>query len=315
MNDYTSLKKYLLLIQEFHNQEYLDAYDPRLQELIGLGQKQLDRMLTELTNEFENIIQTNMGRKKTYKLIRPIDIFQETLKNSYDIGWLFQMAHDADPNVFGELEKFTQQNEHIYQFKNTPFEDIKTLEAKDIFKKLQIAVKNREYKKIKFISDPNIYDNLKCLKLIFMDSNWYLAFVDNSEKLRFGRVAFIQSVDYASKSNSFQKSSIEKYFEFLNQEVENALTLYGVDKKIAKIKVFPKIARYFEQDMKKFFVSQKFIEKCDDGGIVVSVTYTQPLEILPFIKKWLPNMKILEPQELREELIKDLQESIDKQNL
>ena len=313
MSDYTSLKKYLLLIQEFHKEEYLDAYDQRLQELIGLGQKQLDRMLTELTNEFENIIQTNIGRKKTYKLIRPIDIFQETMKNSYDIGWLFQMAHDADPNVFGELEKFTQQNEHIYQFKNTPFEDIKTLEAKDIFKKLQIAVKNREYKKIKFISDPNIYDNLKCLKLIFMDSNWYLAFVDNSEKLRFGRVAFIQSVDYASKSNSFQKSSVEKYFEFLNQEVENALTLYGVDKKIAKIKVLPKIARYFEKDMKKFFVSQEFVEKHPDGSVDFFVKYTQPMELLPFVKKWLPNIKILEPIELRDLLVDELKKSIENQ--
>ena len=313
MSDKTVLKKYLLLIEELHKREVLNAYDDALQTLVGVGQKQIDRMLTELTNDFDNIIQINNGKRKEYKLVKPIDIFQETLKNSYDIGWLFQMAHDADPGVFCELEKFTKQNEHIYQFKNTPFEDIKTLEAKDIFKKLQIAVKNREYKKIKFISDPNIYDNLKCLKLIFMDSNWYLAFVDNSEKLRFGRVAFIQSVDYASKSNSFQKSSVEKYFEFLNQEVENALTLYGVDKKIAKIKVLPKIARYFEKDMKKFFASQEFVEKHPDGSVDFFVKYTQPMELLPFVKKWLPNIKILEPIELRDLLVDELKKSIENQ--
>ena len=313
MSDKTVLKKYLLLIEELHKREVLNAYDDALQTLVGVGQKQIDRMLTELTNDFDNIIQINNGKRKEYKLVKPIDIFQETLKNSYDIGWLFQMAHDADPGVFCELEKFTKQNEHIYQFKNTPFEDIKTLEAKDIFKKLQIAVKNREYKKIKFISDPNIYDNLKCLKLIFMDSNWYLAFVDNSEKLRFGRVAFIQSVDYASKSNSFQKSSVEKYSLFLNNEIENALTLYGVDKKIAKINVFPKIARYFEKDMKKFFVSQEFVEKHPDGSVDFFVKYTQPLELLPFVKKWLPNIKILEPIELRDLLVDELKKSIENQ--
>ena len=69
---------------------------------------------------------------------------------------------------------------------------------------------------------------------------------------------------------------------------------------IVKIK---RIKKYFKKNMKKFFPSQKFIEENEDG-IVFEISYTQPLEILPFIKRWLPNMEIIEPKELKEGLKK-----------
>jgi predicted DNA-binding transcriptional regulator YafY len=63
--------------------------------------------------------------------------------------------------------------------------------------------------------------------------------------------------------------------------------------------------------MKKFFPSQKFISE-DENGVIFTINYTQPFEILPFIKKWLPSMEILEPQELKDELKKDLEIAIEK---
>ena len=52
--------------------------------------------------------------------------------------------------------------------------------------------------------------------------------------------------------------------------------------------------------MKKFFRSQKFISETKDNGVLFSVEYTQDLEILPFIQKWLPDLEILEPQSLKD---------------
>ena len=63
--------------------------------------------------------------------------------------------------------------------------------------------------------------------------------------------------------------------------------------------------------MKKFFPSQKFISE-DENGVIFSINYTQSLEILPFIKRWLPSMEILEPQELKDELKKDLEKALKK---
>ena len=51
--------------------------------------------------------------------------------------------------------------------------------------------------------------------------------------------------------------------------------------------------------MKKFLQSQKFIEELEDGSVIFSLEYTQPLEILPFIQQWMPYM-IIENGEIKD---------------
>jgi len=62
--------------------------------------------------------------------------------------------------------------------------------------------------------------------------------------------------------------------------------------------------------MKSFLASQTFIKKEEDGSIIFTLKYTQALEILPFIQKWMPHLVILEPKELQNEYKKKLQEAL-----
>lgn len=305
----STFQKYLFLLEELNLKGLIDPYDKEIQDSLKLGQKQINRLLDEFLSVFDNIVPETKGKKRTYKLVKPMDIFIEAFKNFNEVGWLFNMACDGDPEIFKELENYTKQNKNIYMFKNSPFEDLQSLESKEMFKRLKTAVKHKEYRKIKFLHDENTYDNLKCLKLIFMDNNWYIAFVDNEDKLRMGRISFIQSVEYASKMGSFQSSSVEKHLEFL-ATAQNSMSLFGVDKKVARLKASPNIARYFEEGMKIFLLSQKFIEKQNDGSVIFTLEYTQPLEILPFVQRWLPDITILEPQELKDEYKNKLQSAI-----
>jgi predicted DNA-binding transcriptional regulator YafY len=225
------------------------------------------------------------------------------------------MAHEGDPEVFKELEQFTNSSQHIYKFKNTPFEDIKSLEEKDIFKKLKRAIKNREYAKITFKYSDNVFDNLKCLKLLFIDNNWYLAYIGNEDKLRLGRMSFIKKVEYATKINSYQPSTVEKQIQFLDTKLQNAMTLYDTEQKIATLKASGFITRYFEEGMKKFLSSQKYQKRLDDdGSIIFTVKYTQDIEILPFIQSWMPDLTIIEPQELKNSYLQKLQEATNNLN-
>ncbi|NEW59991.1 WYL domain-containing protein, partial [Sulfurovum sp. bin170] len=98
---------------------------------------------------------------------------------------------------------------------------------------------------------------------------------------------------------TFHKKDIKPYLDFLTT-VQNAMTLYGVESKVATIKATPTVAKYFEKDMKKFLPSQKFKKKLADGSVLFTLNYTQELEILPFVQKWLPDLLVLEPVELRE---------------
>jgi len=62
--------------------------------------------------------------------------------------------------------------------------------------------------------------------------------------------------------------------------------------------------------MKRFFISQQFIQQYEDGSVEFRVDYTQDLEILPFVKRWLPDIVVLEPSELKRALVEDLQAAL-----
>ena len=311
----TKLKRVLFILEEFHMREnnILDAYDKRLLDECNLSSKQMGRLLDEIAEELDSINIVKMGRKKAYKLLKPMDIFIETFRNSNDISWIFNMAHDGDPEVFKELEQFTKKTKHIFQFHNTPFEDTETLEEKEIFKTLKRAVKNREYLKITFKGKDKPLDNLKCLKLIFMEGNWYLAYVDEKEQCRFGRVSFMDKIDYATKKEFFHLSSVKIHLKFL-QNIQNSMTLYAFPKQKARLKAVGDAAKYFDKEMKPFLSSQKFKEVLEDGSVIFTVEYTQDMEILPFIQKWLPNLIILEPKSLKETYRDFLQIMINRLN-
>lgn len=298
----STLKKYKIIIEEFEKRQNkcLTGYDEILINKLGLSPKQIDRLIKELSVEFDNIVQVENTKKKTYKLIKPIDLFVEAFDKSEEIGWLFNMASDADPAIFKQLERYTNQNKSIYKFQNTPFEDIKTLEQKKIFQTLKRAVKNREYVKIKYQNIEKEFDNLKCLKLVFIDNNWYVSIVDNENNLRLVRISFIENVNYASKFESYQIASIKNELNFIENRLQNSMSLYNTEIKTAILKALPHVARYFKKDMKKFFITQEFKELLEDGSIKFTINYTQPMEIIPFIQKWLPDIIILEPQELKD---------------
>jgi len=302
-----------IIVDEFNKRDpkELSIYDEVLKEKLAKSPKTIQRYFEEFQAKYNSIVEVAKRKQKTYKLINPVDIMLESFDHYENIGWLFQMIQENDPIAFKDLEIYTKKDKHLYQFQTTPFEDIDDLESKQSFKRLKNIIQARDYAKLTFMYDNNTYDNLKCLKLVFMDNNWYIAYVDEEDKLKFGRISFIQRVDFATKSGHFQPSSVSKHIHFLEHSIQNSMTLYDVSKKTATIKANPNIARYFKKYMKKFLSTQKFIKEQDDGSIIFELTYTQPLEILPFVQKWLPDLVILEPQELKDEFRKKLKQALE----
>ena len=314
MADLTTIRKYNIILEEFNlsADKTLTAYSEVLADRLSLGSKQILRLLRDLEAEFDAIVKIDGQKRETFKLIKPIDLFVETFENAENIDWFFHMAHDADPEIFKELENFTNQNKIVYKFINTPFEDMEQLKGNGILKKLESAVKLREYRKIKFAGLENAIDNQKCLKLLFIDNNWYIATVGEDDIARLSRVSFVEDVSYATNIGKFQKSSVSKQMKFIEDDIQNSFSLYGKEKKLATIKVAPDKARYFKEGMKKFLSSQKFKEELSDGSVEFTVEYTQPLEILPLIQKWMPSLVIVEPQELKDEYKQILVQSLEE---
>jgi len=297
------------LMEYFLLQKEISSYDEHILREFGCNQKTLERYLKDIESSYDHIITIKKSRQKFWKLERVSDIFDEFIKNSNDISQLFLMAREFDPEIFRELEegtlsKIAKNDEEVFLFKNSIMEEIQSHKARKVFENLKQAIKNYEYRDIIYRYDTtNMKKAIKCLKLVFMDNNWYLAFIEN-DKLQFMRLSFIDEVKYSSKS-TYQRADISPYLEFL-KNAQNSMTLFDVEQKTATIKATPSIAKYFDDGMKKFFSTQTFKKVLDDGSIVFTIKYTQPLEILPFIQKWLPDLVILEPKELRDEYLKKL---------
>ena len=148
----------------------------------------------------------------------------------------------------------------------------------------------------------------KCLKIVFTDSNWYLAIEDAEGNFRLLRVAFIVSLSKSSKK--YEGKILKEYKTYFNK-IQNAMSLPSEPLRRALLKASPKVAIYFKEGMKLFFPTQKFKKKLDDGSIIFSIDFTQDMEILPFIKKWLPDIEILEPKDLRETFKEQLKAALD----
>jgi len=301
------------LMELFLSQKEISSKDEHILDILGCSPKTLERYLKDIESLYPHIMRIKQSRKYVWKLVRVSDILEEFIKNSDDISQLFIMAQEFDPQILKELEKGTlskiSNNSDVFLFRNSIMETIQDPKSKEIFKNLKRAIANHEYRDITYTyKTTNIYKNAKCIKLLFIENNWYVALVDEKKELSFKRLSFIDKVSYSSK-NSFQMHEIEPYLEFL-KNAQNPMSLYGVKVKKATIKANPNIAIYFQKDMKKFLPSQTFKKRLDDGSIIFTINYTQELEILPLIQKWLPDLIILKPQELKDAYIKKLNDTL-----
>ena len=135
-----------------------------------------------------------------------------------------------------------------------------------------------------------------------------MAIEDNEENFRLLRVAFIVSLTKSSKN--YQKKILSKYKTYFNK-IQNAMSLPSEPSRIALLKASPKVAIYFRKGMKPFFPTQKFKESLGNGSVIFSIDFTQDMEISPFVKRWLPDIEVLEPTDLRQTFKEQLKIALD----
>ena len=246
-----------------------------------------------------------------------ITILEYLLKNSNDIGWLITLLNENDPNLLSEFEKEiskqVKEDSKVFLFKTNPLEALQDEPSKRYLGELRSAVMRREYRDIryKYIGEVENLMDSKCLKIVFTDGNWYLAIEDNEENFRLLRVAFIVSLSKSSKN--YQSKILDKYKTHFNK-IQNAMSLPSEPFQRAVLKASPKVSIYFRKGMKSFFPSQKLNETMSDGSVIFSIDFTQDMEILPFIKRWLPDIEILEPKSLRDKFKDELKAALDLLN-
>ena len=299
------------LMEHFLTQKEISSYDEHILSEFACDRKTLERYLNDIEMNYGHILTIKKSRKKFWKMVTVSDVFLEFVKNSDEITGLFLMAQEFDPYIFKEIErgtlsKLANNDEDVFLFKNSIMEELQSPKLKKVFKSLKVAIAKHEYRDIVYHYDEVVvHKNEKCLKLVFMDNNWYVVVVSQEKRLLFRRLSFIDEVSYSSSKTTYAKREVQPHLEFL-KKVQNAMTLYEVTPKKAIIKATPNIAKYFKKEMKRFLPSQHFLKEEPDGSVLFTLEYTQELEVLPLIQKWLPDLIIVEPLELKEAYVQKL---------
>jgi len=307
------------LIKLFVERKELTADDPYILNMLECSQRTLERYFKELQDIYGHIITIKRVRKKYYKLVSISDIIEEFIKHSDDISELLQMAREFDPEILKDLEKSTlkklaTKDNSIFVFRNYTMEGLSDPKVKEYFNYLKGAIKKDKSLNIsyKLGKESFFFSGAKPLKLVFINNNWYVAIVYDKKELQLLQLNFITDISKSNLKVKIEYKDLESYLSFLKY-IQSALTLYGKAKKVAKIKATPNVAHYFREHMKKLLPSQKFIKECEDGSVIFSLEYTQELEVLPLIQKWLPDLIILSPKELQRAYIKKLQTTLENQ--
>ncbi len=144
------------------------------------------------------------------------------------------------------------------------------------------------------------------IKIFTENSRWYLIARDHKDnKLKHFNLQNIRQltntdtpIDIAPEIRKKADTMVSTWSSPDNEPV--AIRLY----------IEPSIASYIKDI--KLHKSQTIEEKHHDGSMIINCTITHKMEILPQIKSWIPNVFIIEPAWLREEIIEDTKKYLEQ---
>ncbi len=281
----------------------------------------LKRYLNDLKELYPRLIEVRKnGNRNYYVMLEKFEILEELMLRSDAVEEISSMVGSLGESSLKKLSASTksaiQDNNSMVLYKTRAFEHFEDSAMFSDFKwaiKKNLYVDIYDYQKSVDIAEykDNTYEKVIPLKIIYMENNWYLSGVvtlKEKESVRFFRLRFIE--DYKIHDIPFKKNLLKnEYYTFLD-EFETLFTLYDQPFKPLKLKVSKSIASYFKG--KKHFPKQSELHYNDDGSATFEAAYTQPMEVLPNIKKWLPDIEILSSEDgeiediLKEDLLKAL---------
>lgn len=247
------------------------------------------------------------SKRGEYKLIRDAELkgFLEAKKELGELKDLFELLVMIDSPLLNHfsakdyplLESIKREVNEIFYLCEPPIEEY--FDTKNILRDLKKAIKNRQYINLIY-NEPKVekYNEVQPHKILFSKGNLYVAIKISNDDFNGGirllRVAFVDKVELLSHTYH-RDIEIENFIK----NTQTLFTSYGAKKYEVKVIVSPKIARHFRG--KKHLRSQKILSE-DEYGLLLSFEINNSMEIIPLVKTWLPELKIISPKKLKDEI-------------
>ena len=230
----------------------------------------------------------NFGDSK--ELLSYIHILQEVLPHYY---------HKLDESVKKRLKKENMSVKSIYHFYN-PAREKKV--NPELLSQVEKSVRYRRKVNIQYQGKTKLKDylNVKPLKIVYMEGNLYVAVLEETNFMLL-RIYLIKKYEFLDETYN----EIPIVQDALNFAIsfQTPFDVFGKTKTKVSLIVRKKYAKHFLQ--KKYLSSQRE-EKLEDGRLRLFFEVTNYKEIIPLVKKWLPNIYIEEPKEWNEKFQEEL---------
>lgn len=287
-----------------------DSLGYRLAHILGKlndGKKLDPQALAEEFNVNLRTIQRDLNERFAFLPMEKADghyILQSTFLGKLSLRDVEQFAslagvHGLFPSLSTDFlrDLFDSHIQSALMVKGHQYEDLAGKEA--VFQQLEQAILNRHkvtysYKKPE---GTKTYTDVEPYKLVNHGGIWYLAAKDGDrlKSFSFTKIDRLQMSDASYTSDPV---------------VEKTLTaeddIWLNDKKIEVVlKISGAVAGYFKR--RKLVANQVVEKELADGGLIVSTKVAHINQILPTVRYWIPNIRIISPEGLQAEMQGEIQ--------
>jgi len=273
-----------------------------------------------LAEEF-NVSDRTIQRDFNERLIS-FPVYQEKKKWKMQDGFRLEKSASVEEAVVLDImEKLmegagrqfsTKANKLLSKIKNESLNPIYAkLDMEDIGDKLkevqelEIAITNKKHIKCDYNFEGYRKElDLKPLKIANYEGFWYLIALDSRndilKKYYLKNIKNIQLLEDTFKSTSK-----------LDKLLENSISVWfqqNTEPYKVVLNISAEVAKYFKR--KPISKSQITESVYEDGSMDVSVEITNDMEIIPFVKYWIPHVRVLEPEGIKKAIVEDLKSYI-----
>jgi predicted DNA-binding transcriptional regulator YafY len=305
---------------------YKQDYDKILTRLIEILSRLNDGealSVTELAKEF-NVSTRTVQRDFNERLCPKFPIYKDKKQWRMQKGFKLEKSSDIEEIVVLDImEKLIEEAGSTFALKaekllsklknDTPNPFYAKLDMEDIGDKLkevqqlEEAIKNRQ--QIQCLYDFEKFTipiDLKPLKIANYEGFWYLIALDaRNDELK--KYYFKNIRQITIKEETFTTDAK------LDELLEKSISVWfakDVEPYRVTLELSEEIVKYFKR--KPLSKTQRVEEMREDGSMVISVEVTNDMEIIPVVKYWMPEMRILSPSRIEEQIKKDIECYLDQ---
>lgn len=139
------------------------------------------------------------------------------------------------------------------------------------------------------------------LKILNLEGFWYLILYEPSDNR-------IKTFHLNSLKDIYITTQIYSYDKDIIKNFDNALNAYykPLNKPIT-VQLFAssEISRFFTR--KPLNPTQRVLQEYDDGSIDFELIVTDLMEVIPIIQRYMPHLHVIEPEQLKEKIVQNIQ--------